>query len=49
MSEKNNKGVLCNWSFDPLMSNVSYHVKTSQLICSANQLTGIYMMGHIAC
>ena len=26
------------------MSNVPYHIETSQLICSANQLTGFYMM-----
>ena len=23
----------------------SHHIETSQLICSANQLTGLYMMG----
>ena len=26
----------------------SHHIETSQLICSANQLTGFYMMGTLA-
>ena len=28
----------------PLMTNVPHHIETSQLICTANQLTGFYMM-----
>ena len=31
---------------NPLTTNVSHHVETSQLIRSANQLTGFYMMGN---
>ena len=27
------------------MDNVPHHIETSQLICSANELTGFYMMG----
>ena len=27
-----------------LMTNVPHHIETSQLICSANQLTGFYVM-----
>ena len=27
------------------MDQCSHHIETSQLICSANQLTGFYMMG----
>ena len=30
---------------NPLTTNVSHHMETSQLICIANQLTGFYMMG----
>ena len=33
--------------FNPLMTNVPYHVETSHLICIANHLTGFYMMGNI--
>ena len=29
------------------MTNVPHYIKTSQLICNANQLTGFYMMGNI--
>ena len=28
---------------NPLTTNVSHHIETGQLICSANQLTGFYM------
>ena len=31
---------------NPLTTNVPYHIETSDLICSANQLTGFYMMGN---
>ena len=31
-------------TFNPLTTNVPHHIETSQLICSANQLTGFYMM-----
>ena len=31
---------------NPLSNNVYHHIETSQLICSANQLTGRYMMGN---
>ena len=31
----------------PLMTNGPHHIETSQLICSANQFTGLYMMGKI--
>ena len=30
--------------FNPLTTNVSHHIETSQLICSANQLTDFYMV-----
>ena len=30
-----------------LTTNVPYHIETSQLSCSANQLTGSYMIGNI--
>ena len=30
----------------PLTTNVPHHIETSQLICSANQLTDFYMMGN---
>ena len=30
----------------PLTTNVPHHIETSQLICSANQLTGFYIMGN---
>ena len=30
--------------FNPLTTNVSHHIETSQLTCTANQLTGFYMM-----
>ena len=33
------------WSIDT--TNNLHHTKTSQLICNANQLTGIYIMGNI--
>ena len=29
---------------NPLMTNAAHHIETNQLICSANQLTGFYMM-----
>ena len=32
---------------NPLMTNVPHHIASSQLIYSANQLTGFYMMGNI--
>ena len=32
---------------NPLTTNVPHHIETSQLICSANQLTGFYMMENI--
>ena len=31
----------------PLTTNVPHHIETSQLICSANQLTGFFMMRNI--
>ena len=31
----------------PLMTNGPHHIETSQLICSANQLTGFNAMGNI--
>ena len=34
-------------SINPATINVPHHIKTSQLICIANQLTGFYMMGNI--
>ena len=30
-----------------LTTNVLHHIETSQLICTANQLTGFYMIGNI--
>ena len=32
---------------NPLTTNASHHIETSQLICIANQLTGFYIMGNI--
>ena len=32
---------------NPLMTNVLHHRETSQFICSANQLTDVYMMRNI--
>ena len=32
---------------NPLTTNVPHHIETSQLICTANHLTGFYMMGNI--
>ena len=32
---------------NPLTTNVPHHIKTGQLICIANQLTGFFMMGNI--
>ena len=32
-------------ALEPFNGQCSYHVETSQLICSANQMTGFYMMG----
>ena len=34
-------------SLNPLMTNVPHHIKTSQLVCNAYQLTHFYMMGNI--
>ena len=34
-------------SINPATTNVPHHIKTSQLICIANQLTGFYMMMNI--
>ena len=31
---------------NPLTTSVPHHIETSQLICSANQSTGFYMMGN---
>ena len=31
-------------TFNPLMISVPYHIETSQLIYSANQLTGFYIV-----
>ena len=42
-----------NWTIaifeqvNPLTTNVPHHIETSQLICTANHLTGFYMMGNI--
>ena len=38
--------IVFNW-INPLTSSVPHHIETSQLICVANQLTGVYMMGNI--
>ena len=35
------------FQFNPLTTNVPHHIKTNQLICNTNQLTGFYMMGNI--
>ena len=32
---------------NPLMTNFLHHRETSQFICSANQLTDVYMMRNI--
>ena len=29
---------------NPLTTNVTHHIETGQLICIADQLTGVYMM-----
>ena len=31
--------------YEPFNDQCSHHIETSQLICSASQLTGFYMMG----
>ena len=31
----------------PLITNVPHRIETSQVICSANQLTGFYVTGKI--
>ena len=36
-----------HFSFKCLKINVPYHIKTSQLISRANQLSDFYMMGNI--
>ena len=36
----------CGAIFNPLTTNVPHPIETSQLICSANQWTGFYMMGN---
>ena len=33
----------------PLTTNVLHYIETSQMICNAYQLTGLYMMGDIGC
>ena len=33
--------------FNPLTTNVSHYIETSQLICNANQLTDFYMIVNI--
>ena len=38
-----------NIDLNPLTINVPNHIKTSQLICSANQLTGFYIIVNIGC
>ena len=35
--------------FNPLTTNVSPYVETSQLICNTNVLTGFYIAGNIVC
>ena len=32
---------------DSLTNKVPHHIEASQLICTANQLTGFYKMGNI--
>ena len=32
-----------------LTTNVPHHIETSQLVCIANQVTGLYMMGNSGC
>ena len=32
---------------NPLMTTVLHRIKTTQLICNANQWTGFFMMGNI--
>ena len=34
-------------SFIPSTTSAPHHIETSQLICKANDLTGVYMMGDI--
>ena len=34
-------------AINQLTTNVPHHIETSQLPCSANQLTGFYMIGNI--
>ena len=33
---------------NPLTTKFPNHIETSQFICTANQLTGFYMMGRLA-
>ena len=39
--------ILLKTGFNPLTTKAPHHIKTVQLICNANQLTGFYMMGEI--
>ena len=32
---------------NPLTTNITHHIENSQLVCGANQLTGLYMTGNI--
>ena len=41
------KATFVKSSFNPLPINVLHHIETSRLICSANQLTGFYIMRKI--
>ena len=40
------QSIVFNW-INPLTTSVPHHTETSQLICTANQLIGVYMMGNI--
>ena len=39
--------LIVTFQVNPLTTNVLDHIESSQLICSANQLTGFYMMENI--
>ena len=38
-------GIGLKWvKVNPLTTNIPHHIETSQLICIANQMTGLYVM-----
>ena len=42
MISEGNKNVYLN-SFNPFQTSISFHIETSHLICTVNQMFGFYM------